>query len=298
MRCAFDFHSMGSDQLGLGPFTGSWYDFTIDDDGAITRASVSWNVEDFSPQVWEPFAEWVSTTYPEDAAVMYQDQTYSGQRLSEGSIQLWERPVPEYVAAESPAMVRIAQRFMEARNTYDADAILALLPEGEAFVHPMDNNQSRPNIIMGRIRMDREQLALAFEAEQLSEVRYDAVECRSEPSVHYNGLPIVCSYVLDGRLRQIAGIDSAPKSMRIGIRGGRVEHLSFPWLNVGFPSNQPAESWAFVEWLQEAHPDAGAPMQSGTLFDYPGGQEMQLILTPESLELLERYLDEYERAIG
>ena len=65
--------------------------------------------------------------------------------------------------------------------------------------------------------MDREQLALAFEAEQLSEVRYDAVECRSEPSVHYNGLPIVCSYVLDGLLRQIAGIDSAPKSMRIGI---------------------------------------------------------------------------------
>ena len=146
--------------------------------------------------------------------------------------------------------------------------------------------------------MDREQLALAFEAERLFEVRYDAVECRSEPSVHYNGLPIVCSYVLDGLLRQIAGIDSAPKSMRIGIRGGRVEHLSFPWLNVGFPSNQPAESWAFVEWLQEAHPDAGAPMQSGTLFDYPGGQEMQLILTPESLELLERYLDEYERAIG
>jgi hypothetical protein len=146
--------------------------------------------------------------------------------------------------------------------------------------------------------MDREQLALAFEAERLFQVQYGSIDCRSEPSVHYNGRPIVCTYVLDSRLRQIAGIDPAPKEMRIGVRDGLVTQLSFPYLGVSFPGGTPAEGWAFVEWLQGAHPDAGAPMQTGTLFRYPGGQDMELILTPESIQLLEQYLDEYEAAVG
>jgi hypothetical protein len=82
------------------------------------------------------------------------------------------------------------------------------------------------------------------------------------------------------------------------VTDGRVDHLMFPWLGVSFPGNVPVESWAFVEWLQGAHPDAGAPMQTGTLFRYPEGQDMVLILTPESIQLLERYLDEYEAAVG
>jgi hypothetical protein len=55
------------------------------------------DIEEFSPQMWEPFAEWVSTTYPADAAVMYEDETYSGVRLSEESIPLWERHIRGYV---------------------------------------------------------------------------------------------------------------------------------------------------------------------------------------------------------
>ena len=51
----------------------------------------------FSPQVWEPFADWVSTTHPDDAAVMYQDATLSSVRLTEKSIRLWEQRTREYV---------------------------------------------------------------------------------------------------------------------------------------------------------------------------------------------------------
>ena len=96
LRCTFDFHLFGSDEIGLGPYSGSYFDLTIDD-GEIVRASKYWEIEEFSPQMWEPFAEWVSTTYPADAAVMYEDETYSGVRLSEESIPLWERHVREYV---------------------------------------------------------------------------------------------------------------------------------------------------------------------------------------------------------
>ena len=298
VRCGFDFHAIGSDELGLGPFTGSSYDFMVGDDGVITRASVSWEIEDFSPQVWEPFADWVSTRYPEDAAVMYQDETYTGQRLSEESIALWEQRVPGYVVAQTPEMVRIAERFMEARTAYDADAILALLPEDGALVHPMDDNEpAGSSRVMETLRMDLDELALALQAERLFEVRYRSVICRSERDPGWSAAPILCSYELDSRLRQLAGIPPAPHNMRIGVHGGRVDHLAFPWLNVSWPGNVPVEGWEFIEWLQGVHPEVGAPMQAGTLFDYPGGQEMQLILTRESLQLLERYLDEYEAAV-
>ena len=58
---------------------------------------MTYEIEEFSPEMWEPFAEWVSTTYPDDAAAMYTDGTYTGVRISEESIRLWGRHVPEYV---------------------------------------------------------------------------------------------------------------------------------------------------------------------------------------------------------
>jgi hypothetical protein len=47
--------------------------------------------------VWEPFADWVSRAYPEDAAVMYTDESYSNVRLTEESVRLWERRTRGYV---------------------------------------------------------------------------------------------------------------------------------------------------------------------------------------------------------
>jgi hypothetical protein len=96
VRCTFDFHAIRSDEIGRGPYRGSFFDLTVRD-GKIVRASKTWETEEFSPQMWEPFATWVSTAHPEDAAVMYQDETYGGARLTEESIRLWERRSREYV---------------------------------------------------------------------------------------------------------------------------------------------------------------------------------------------------------
>lgn len=98
VRCPFDFHLFGSDEIGRGPYGGSYFDLTVRD-GEIVRGSVSYEIERFSPEMWEPFAEWVSTTHPDDTAVMYTDGTYSGVRISEESIRLWERHVQGYVTA-------------------------------------------------------------------------------------------------------------------------------------------------------------------------------------------------------
>jgi hypothetical protein len=96
LRCTFDFHAIRSDEMGRGPFSGSYLLLTVRD-GEIVQASKSWAIEEFSPQMWEPFANWVSKTHPKDAAVMYADGTYSGARLSEESIRLWERHTRGYV---------------------------------------------------------------------------------------------------------------------------------------------------------------------------------------------------------
>jgi hypothetical protein len=95
VRCAFDWHVLRSDEIGLGPYNGS-FDLTVRD-GEVVRASVSLDTNEFSPQVWEPFAEWVATSYPKDAAVMYEDESYSNFRLTGKSIRLWEEHTREYV---------------------------------------------------------------------------------------------------------------------------------------------------------------------------------------------------------
>jgi hypothetical protein len=82
--------------MGVGPFTGSAFDLVVRD-GEVVRVSQSWEIQEFSPQVWEPFAEWVSTTYPQDAAVMYVDESLSGVRLTQESIRFWARRTREYV---------------------------------------------------------------------------------------------------------------------------------------------------------------------------------------------------------
>jgi hypothetical protein len=94
LRCAFDFHAIRSDEIGRGPFSGSSFDLTVRD-GKVVEASQDWEIEKFSPQVWEPFADWVSTAHPKDAAVMYTDGCCNA-RLTEESIRLWERRTQEY----------------------------------------------------------------------------------------------------------------------------------------------------------------------------------------------------------
>jgi hypothetical protein len=85
----------------------------------------------------------------------------------------------------------------------------------------------------------------------------------------------------------------------LGTTGHRVSDLTFPWLNIGFNPDglHPAAPARFVRWLRDAHPEAGRAGTDGALFRTQG-QELVLELTPEALELWERYLDEYEAAIA
>jgi hypothetical protein len=96
VRCTFDFHALRSGEIGRGPFGGSSFDIAVRD-GKVVRASQHWEIEKFSPQMWEPFAKWVSAAHPKDAAVMYTDESHSTVRLTEESVRLWDVRTREYV---------------------------------------------------------------------------------------------------------------------------------------------------------------------------------------------------------
>lgn len=99
--CPFDFHALGSEGLNRGPFADNEVSFTIAD-GKIVRADsvVAYRTNGFSDEMWEPFADWVAATYPEDAAHMYKDGTqHRLQATDERAAELWAAHVPNYVRA-------------------------------------------------------------------------------------------------------------------------------------------------------------------------------------------------------
>lgn len=94
VRCTSDYHNFRSDEIGRGPFSAVSFDLTVRD-GEIVRARQDFGVEEFSTQMWDPFASWVSKAHPKDATVMYEDGG-GGMCLTEESIRLWERHTRDY----------------------------------------------------------------------------------------------------------------------------------------------------------------------------------------------------------
>jgi hypothetical protein len=88
VHCPFEFQTLRSDQLGLGPYGGSSFDLTVRD-GKVVQVAQNFETGKFSPQVWEPFAAWVAANHPDDVAVMYTSESQTDFRLTDASIRIW-----------------------------------------------------------------------------------------------------------------------------------------------------------------------------------------------------------------
>ncbi|MGH8926769.1 MAG: hypothetical protein ACRDWH_00335 [Acidimicrobiia bacterium] len=98
VRCPYAYHGIRSDEMGLGPYTGSWYDLVILDGRIVSvEDHIVFLQNGFDAQVWGPFADWVTETYPEDVAVMY-TPGQTNVRITEESVALWEQRSREFVA--------------------------------------------------------------------------------------------------------------------------------------------------------------------------------------------------------
>jgi hypothetical protein len=101
VRCTWDFHALRSDEIGRGPYSGSYDEITVRD-GEVVDVNGYIDTSKFSPQMWDPFAAWITTNYPDDIAVMYKAVNLNplgDYRLTPESIRLWEQHTLEYVKA-------------------------------------------------------------------------------------------------------------------------------------------------------------------------------------------------------
>ena len=95
VRCPFAYQLLGSGELGLGPFDGSHFTVTVDNQsGLITKVDSTWLTGDFARNVTDPFTEWLTATHPDAEAQI----TVAGQPvLTPESLALWEQYRTEYV---------------------------------------------------------------------------------------------------------------------------------------------------------------------------------------------------------
>ncbi len=95
--CTYDFHMLGSDEMGMGPYSGNRFELTVSD-GQVARAQEQMSVvpNGFTSEVWEPFADWVRQAHPQDFAVMYTDASGSEGRKTAAALALWEERTTQY----------------------------------------------------------------------------------------------------------------------------------------------------------------------------------------------------------
>jgi hypothetical protein len=97
-RCAYRYQLLGSSQLGLGPYDGSYFE-VVTKAGRVTLAFMHFEYHNgFSSQVWSPFASWMNRTHPLDARQMYPDWPLDSQwGYTDRALQLWSRRTHDYV---------------------------------------------------------------------------------------------------------------------------------------------------------------------------------------------------------
>jgi hypothetical protein len=115
VRCGLDFHVLGSNAIGLGPYDISW-------DLAVHNGKVVWvngaeGQLDWTPQfegdLWgggASFAKWIRTEHPDDVLVMYQDSSQDWPHTTDEALRLWEQRTEEFV-----------QAVLTGRESYPAD---------------------------------------------------------------------------------------------------------------------------------------------------------------------------------
>jgi hypothetical protein len=100
VRCTFDVHALGSERLGLGPYTNNEFIMTVQG-GKIIESEILFDYGNngFSAQMWEPFVAWVTAHYPKDVPLMIDGN--NDARPDATSMALFHKHIAEYVSAKT-----------------------------------------------------------------------------------------------------------------------------------------------------------------------------------------------------
>lgn len=201
-------------------------------------------------------------------------------------------PPPEFEEADSEAdstfagAIAVAETFMETYDGYDAERARALLADDVQIFSPAFRDLPEMDAI--------EKLDSVVELNKVVGFRFSPYVCdlqfRPDEVEPDTPLRVRCTYTMDSRLQQIVGYPP--------IEGGAFSFLvvdgvitqvddRFPFFEFG-----PNVEAGFIEWLDTEHSEAVESLYVGTEPErYPR-------LSPEALDLLSFYLDEYEEWVN
>ncbi len=267
VRCAFETQDLRSDQLGLGPYGGSSVDVAVAD-GKIASIATTDMTSDpteadrWVRQVWDPFGAWINAQHPDDAAVMFADDTPNA-----ASIALWDLHTREYVQLRLAAE-QAATQFLEAFGAFDAQAAGAYLADGA----------STERIVTEDVQDYTE----AIELYQALGYRQELGACQ-QVNATATALSVQCPFSYDLMGSQDMGLGPFEGSrfvVTVDSATGKITQVVNVWNDTNFMREV---GTPFIDWVTATYPDAEAVM---SVNGSPA-------LTSESLALWALYRDEY-----
>ena len=275
VRCPFDYQAFRSDEIGLGPYTGSYFDVVLED-RKITSVAMTWIFLEngWSSQVWEPFADWVAETHPDDVPVLYTDDSQTMERVAEDSIPLWEQRTREYVevapslkaAAEAEAL---AAFFVGAYAAFDVDqAASYLASDADLWLSDLE-----------QVRLENRLLE-----SQGFQLLLDSCEQRR---VTTDGIVVGCSWDFHAIRSDEMGLGPFSGSwFDLTVRDGEIVAATMNW---GISEFSPQVWEPFAAWVAENHPE-DVDIMYVSFSNYR--------LTDESIALWEQRSREYAESVG
>ncbi|HWB90050.1 MAG TPA: hypothetical protein VG872_12695 [Acidimicrobiia bacterium] len=293
VACSYDYHGIRSDEMGLGPYEGSKWNFTILDGKIISASNYIRFIENgFSAQVWEPFDHWVSQNHPEDAAIMYADASHTMQRISEESNRLWEQRSREYVEV-------VAIESLPERDKVDlALAFMAAWVAGDGETAAgMFNGDGR----YGAGVVGPDQLRLLHEWYQAVGWKFENLGCRAEPVATPNGEVVVgCDFTSENDLSRSLDWPHITDEFHVVVDGDGLQHATERF---GFDAYR--DLWfMFKDWVASTHPNDLERMFLHPTQPWPGVRTLIMpppfealnaypLLSEESIALWELYVEEF-----
>jgi Tol biopolymer transport system component len=259
VRCAFDIHEFGSDEVGLGPYGDNYWDLTVRD-GKLTSARSTWahSTNGSSDERWEPFANWVRANYPDDVLELYTGDPPTQFINREETISLLEQRVDEFVA-EEVARLESARALIDAWVAGDGAAAAALFTSDGTWEG-----------------VPAEQLPALHDWLRAVGAEYVSDGCRLRPAMG----DAECTYSVENDLTRFLDTGPIANSFVVEVADGAIDSVD------DVPNEQLDEVWqTFADWMADNHPDDVESMYTeGTLL---------ALLNATSIELWEQYVGEF-----
>lgn len=283
VSCSFAYHSLRSDEMGMGPYGGGSYELTVLDQ-KITSVEEKFppnffsNPNGFSEQIWVPFAVWIGATYPEDGVIMYADwPNVHSWATTEQSITLWEQRSREYVEVvlqRRADAVDVATSFIEAFFGFDVDlAATYLAPDADLTNFERDGASWQMN---NRL-MQAWGWKVFLESCEATGAEVIAVSCPfATHTLHSDEMDLE---------------PFGDNTFDIAVEEGQI--VSAAWQLAHMTNGFNTQVWRpFTQWMAQNHPEDGPVMFT----DWPMANNEAV--TEESIALWEQRSREYADFVG